>query len=56
MSRSKQELLAPYSVKAHQVQIRRKTSRYGKAKGTFMNNPGYFRSRRGADGRFAKAS
>ena len=52
---SKKEMMAPYAVKAHDVQIRRKTDRYGK-KGTFMNNRGYFMVRRGADGKFAKAS
>ena len=56
MMSKKKELLAPYSVKAHDVQVRRRTSRYGKPKGTFMVNPGYFRSRRGANGRFVKAA
>jgi len=47
---------ADYSVKAHDVQMRRKTSRYGKPKGSFMINPGYFVSRRDAkSGRFVSA-
>ena len=54
---TKEEMMAPYSVKAHDVQMRRKTSRYGKAKGTFMVNPGYFHSRRDPNtGQFVKAS
>jgi len=47
---------ADYSVKAHDVQMRRKTSRYGKPKGSFMVNPGYFVSRRDSkSGRFVSA-
>ena len=47
---------AEYAVKAHDAQVRRKTARYGKAIGTFMNNPGYFVSRRDkATGQFVKA-
>ena len=54
---TKTEMMAPYSVKAHDVQMRRKTARYGKAKGTFMVNPGYFHSRRDVkSGRFVKAN
>ena len=42
-----------YAVKSHDVQMRRKTNRYGK-KGTFMVNPGYFVSKRDLkSGRFA---
>ena len=45
---------AEYAVKSHDVQMRRKTSRYGKPKGSFMVNPGYFVSKRDSKtGRFA---
>ena len=45
---------AEYAVKAHDVQMRRKTNRYGKPKGSFMVNPGYFVSKRDPrTGRFA---